>query len=455
MQSIVKPIINDQELLDAKINFQKHKFREHLITKDDFKEIIKNKEVYIFGATLEGCGFQRLLKKEFSKSINAFIDTRENHNNTYKNTIIIHPDIFFNNIKDKNIFIIIATKHREYRKIAIKKCEENGLKKIQNFIYSYELCDSFPIVEPVGSCNLKCVTCTVGISDFTKGGIMKISDYERCLEKLKKDIPWVNSIYLYLWGEPLMHPKIGDFVKLTHEYGLSCDISTNLNLDKRIDELIEAEPDILTLACSGTGANYEVTHTGGKWDKFEKNLEIVKKSIDKHNADIDVRFYYHIYKHNLNDDYDYCFNLAKKYNFQWLPIIAQLFNEHVYKHVILGDPLPREYLGIKDKLITNYKDQLERAYKKKNAFCPTFKCFPTIRWDLSVAHCSMMTKPSLTSNYLETDFEDLKKRRDNEETCIKCMSKGVHRFFDVSYIKIDESNGKRTAIYKDTEKFKA
>ena len=443
--------ITDKEFTDAKNNFKKHSFREPLIPKDDFIKICRTKDIYIFGANLEGCGFQRLLKKEYNKNITSFIDTRNFKNNKYKNTNISHPDYFFKNVKNKNIFIIIATKHREYRKIAIKKCEQIGLKKIENFILGFELCDSLPTIEPVGSCNLKCATCTVGISDFTKGGVMKIENYEKLLEKLKKDIPYINSVYLYLWGEPLMHPRIADFVKLTHQYGLSCDISTNLNLDKRIDELVEAEPDVLTLACSGVGKNYETTHTGGKWEKFEKNLDILHQSIVKYNADIDVRLYYHIYKHNLNEDYQYCFNLAKKYNFQWLPIIAQLFTEHIYKHVILGDPMPQEYLGIKDKLVYDYKDQLNRAYEKKHAFCPTLKCFPTVRWDMSVVHCSVMTKPILTKNYLEINFNDLKKIRDNEETCIKCMSKGIHRFFDVSYIKIEENKSKRTAKYINTE----
>jgi phenylacetate-CoA ligase len=80
----------------------------------------------------------------------------------------------------------------------------------------------------------------VGVSDFIKGGIMKIGDYERCLEKLKKDIPWVNSVYLYLWGEPLMHPKIGDFVKLS--LNQTCKCGRNMPI---VDEIVGRVEDTI------------------------------------------------------------------------------------------------------------------------------------------------------------------------------------------------------------------
>ncbi len=41
-------------------------------------------------------------------------------------------------------------------------------------------------------------------------------------------------------------------------------ISTNLNLDKRIDELVEAEPDVLNIATFELGKLRETTTYGGK-----------------------------------------------------------------------------------------------------------------------------------------------------------------------------------------------
>lgn len=448
MEQKINKLLNSADLDLAKQNYLKHRFREPIFSIDEFKDFIKFKKIYIFGANLEGSGFKRFLKHKFNKEIFSFVDTRDFNNQIYKKTKVIKFEEFIlKKINFEECFIIIASKNRDLRSLVIKKFQELGLKRKKNYVLGFELCDSLPTIEPVGSCNLKCPTCTVGIPDFYKGGLMKIDNYKKIIKKMKSDLPFFNSVYLYLWGEPLMHPKIADFINITHDEGLACDISTNLNLNKTLEQVIKAEPDILTLAVSGINENYEITHKGGKWKSFEDNLHKVNEYIDKYQSDIDVRLYYHIYNHNLQDDYDYCFNLAKKFNFQWLPIIAQLFPEHIYKNQVLGDPMPEEYLNIKDKLVYDYKDQIKRAYKNRNAFCPAFKCFPCIRWDSSVVHCSLMTKPTLTRNYLDISFEELKATRDNEETCINCMSKGVHRFFDVSYINIEKEGKIRKARY--------
>ena len=318
-----------------------------------------------------------------------------------------------------------------------------------------DLCDYIPILEVTGNCNLKCITCTVGAPDFQKGSLMKIDNYEKIIKKLIKDIPFVTGVYLYLWGEPFMHPKLDEIINITHDHGLACDISTNLNLDKYIDKILKAGPDILTLACSGTGKNYEITHTGGNWEKFKSNLYKVKSCVDKYNLDTHVRFYYHMYKHNLNEEYNYCEKLANDLGFYWYPIIAQLFPQHMYHHVVNDKPLPPQYHQAKNLLINNYEDHIKTSFEKRSSFCPVYKAFPTIRYDGSVVHCSLMTDPIITKDFLNQGFDKLKSLRQIEanKTCIKCMSYGMHKFFDVANVEIKIENNKRVAKLKNTEKF--
>jgi len=444
--------------ITAKITFNKHSFKNSPFTLEEFKKIIEKREIYIWGGGLEGRGFFLKCKKVLNLKVKAFIDTRKFKDNKIHNIEVIKPETFYSKYADPNkVFIHVTTAHREFKRIAIAKNEKYNFIRNKDYTVQMDLCDYIPIIEVTGNCNLKCITCTVGAPDFVKGSLMKVDYYEKILAKMSKDIPFLTGVYLYLWGEPFIHPKLDEIIKITHKYGLACDISTNLNLDKHLDKIMKAEPDILTLACSGTDKNYAVTHTGGNFNKFHSNLLKVKDCVDKYKLDTHVRFYYHMYKHNLNEEYNFCKKLADDLGFWWYPIIAQLFPQHIYHHVVNNKPLPPQYHEAKDLVIYDYEDHIKTSFDKRKSFCPVYKAFPTIRYNGSVVHCSLMTDPTVSKNFLDEDFENLKekRRKQGEDTCVSCMSYGMHKFFDVANVDIKMEKGRRVAVYKNTENFKA
>lgn len=411
-------------------------------TPETIKKLAGNKKTYIYAANLEGIGYCKLFSR-MGLNVEGFIDSRKYDGGRKRGKPVVHPDDFFASRDTGEHFVLIATKHRKYKKIATEQCANFGLVENKSFIHAMELCEYLPTIEVIGACNLRCCSCHMGLSETRQGGKMKPETYRQVLAKMTKEIPFMNSVYLFLWGEPLLHPDLPEIIRITNEFGIACDISTNLNYGRYLEEIIKAGPDLLSIPCSGTGENYETTHTGGNWKAFKENLYRLREYIDRHKTDTSVRIFYHMYKHNLNEDYDRIESIAGELGYYFFPIIANIFPEKVLDYKRYNKPLPPEMQKAGKMLLFDIDDQLEYAYQQKHLFCPFMKAFPTVRWDLSVVHCSNMTNTILDDNYLNVSFEQLCELRDKHPQCGICMKEGVHRFFDVAKVTVEKVDGKR------------
>jgi len=324
------------------------------------------------------------------------------------------------------------------------QCEKMGLKNGESFFLAMDLCGFLPTIELVGRCNLRCISCNMGLPGAVRGGFMSPETFRELLGKMTKEIPFMNSCALFLWGEPLLHPQLPEIVNITHEHGIACEISSNLNVSEgHIKDLIKVGPDLLSVPCSGIGANYETTHTKGKWHLLRDNLYALRQYIDMYKVDTTVRIFYHMYKNNLENDFDVVKGIAHELGFYFFPIIANIFPEKIFDLVVHKKSLPPEMKKASELLLFSIQDQLDHAYRNKEKFCPFRKAFPTVRWDLSVVSCANMAHPILANNYMEISLSELEVIRRTVSNCDVCMANGVHRFFDVVNVSVEDTNGKR------------
>ena len=84
-------------------------------------------------------------------------------------------------------------------------------------------------------CNLKCSFCP-GTTRTPK--IMSEAEFRALMSKLR---PWSDFLYFHLMGEPLLHPQLGDFLRIAGEAGFRVILTTNGTLlDKRKELLLSA-----------------------------------------------------------------------------------------------------------------------------------------------------------------------------------------------------------------------
>lgn len=85
-------------------------------------------------------------------------------------------------------------------------------------------------IEITNNCNLNCSFCS---KDERKRKFMSLEEFETILKKINQ---YTDYIYLHVKGEPLLHPKIIDFINLAEKYNLKVNLTTNGTLFKNYAE---------------------------------------------------------------------------------------------------------------------------------------------------------------------------------------------------------------------------
>lgn len=408
-----------------------------IIDETKFIEIIKNKKIYIYGTNVEAIGFLRRFSKLGIKT-HGLIDSRNFEKKTRQNVPIIHPSKLIND--GIEIFILVAARDEIYREKAINFCKQLGLEYKISWMVTEDLCRYTPLVDVVGPCNLRCISCPKGIPGANNHqGMMSVDIFRRVIDKMTREMPFLNSVHLYNYGEPLLHPNLAEIINIaSHEFGISTAISTNLNNGRNLEKVVQANPDVMYISCSGIGKNYEITHTEGKWDIFLNNLNNLNKLIKKYKPETNFQIRYHIYGHNLQEDYEKAKKLFEDMGFLFSPTIAHVYPEKILQNLAYGFPIPETVKKAGELTLYNIEEQIEAARKEKDAPCSIIDMFPSIRWDCSIIHCCSFSNPIIHKNYLDLDLKNIEEIRKNNGFCNLCTSYGMHRMSKTKFDIIDK-----------------
>jgi MoaA/NifB/PqqE/SkfB family radical SAM enzyme len=328
-----------------------------------------------------------------------------------------------------NAFIIIASGHYEVE--IAESCKIAGLTPGKDFISARDLSPLDPSVDISGLCNLRCISCPRGnYQEQPARGFMKADTYKLVIEKLLRELPFMGSIQLYAWGEPLLNPDVAEIVRITREHDLLCAISTNLNIRKNLEEVIRERPDWIKISASGFGASYQETHTGGDWELFLSNLEQLNKFKQQFHPDMYVEINYHLYKHNQDDEFRNMAELCKDLGFVFRPNWAYLYPLDKVMDYCDGRKLGEEANRTLGMLQLSIDEGLERARAQAHLPCAEERCFP-IAFDLTVRSCGAYFWPTVARNFLEEPIATILEHREKSGICNNCRKHSLHRFTSV------------------------
>lgn len=91
-------------------------------------------------------------------------------------------------------------------------------------------------IEVTSVCNLACSFCP---QTERKANFMKPEAFSGILDQLQ---PHTHHIYLHVKGEPLLHPKIGELLDISHAKGFKVNITTNGTLIRKAGPKILGKP---------------------------------------------------------------------------------------------------------------------------------------------------------------------------------------------------------------------
>ncbi len=148
----------------------------------------------------------------------------------------------------------------------------------------------------VNGCNHNCLHCD--FQQFEPYGDRKGFIDADLFQTFLRDFAGMGGIEVFFAGsgEPLLHPKFADFVKLANELGLSCTLSSNGQMlnRKNAEKIL---PYLKWIRCSVNGGDaktYAAIHRCGEkeFDRLARNLETAIRIRDAggHEARISIQY---------------------------------------------------------------------------------------------------------------------------------------------------------------------
>ena len=295
------------------------------------------------------------------------------------------------------------------------------------------------LIDIVGTCNLRCVSCPVG--NYTKEeyaetgrtrGIMGIDKFRKILDKIKSDDVAENVVIgLYNWGEPALHPDLVQMLTMIKEYGFNANLSSNFSLpDLDIRKIVAAEPGFLRISVSGyTQEVYSQTHQQGSIQMVISNLYRLRHFMDKLNKSFYVEIYYHLYRHNVGADLENMQRLATELKFTFNVDFAYSMLFHKTLKYLDGEQLSEKDNELLDLLLISPKERMELALPYKQYDCHIRSDIISIDYDGSVPLCCATyetTGYTMAPDFTQISHDDLQSKRYQHELCKECMNKAQH-----------------------------
>ncbi len=284
-------------------------------------------------------------------------------------------------------------------------------------------------IDIVGSCNLRCPTCPVGNYRCYERpkGFMSEQLFTRILHKIEKEpVCSEPQIWLYNWGEPLLHPQIISIVDATSARGLPVYLSTNLNVKVDFEALLRAKPKDLKISVSAFQAeNYERLHSRAKLSLLKNNLCALAQARDAVASDTHIWVSHHLYKSSLQDQ-EHLRQFCEELGFNYYPIAAfyqplekllRILEGEIDDNPVLADLLehPRSYLQ-------RIADSKDRDYDCELRFNQT-----VINHDGRVALCCSVyeNQNMLGVNFLDYSHAQLELMKYEHPMCATCHTAGL------------------------------
>jgi len=159
------------------------------------------------------------------------------------------------------------------------------------------------VLDVTNVCNLKCPYCPTGSrrESGRQERFIKLSEVQRLVDEIGQ---YLISANLYNWGEPLLHPQIGEIIRTLRRRKIFTVLSTNLNIadQKKLEEVSDAELDYMVVSISGaTQEVYEKYHAGGKLQLVMENIRHLtryKRSRRVRRPLVEVKFL--TFSHNIH-----------------------------------------------------------------------------------------------------------------------------------------------------------
>ena len=300
-------------------------------------------------------------------------------------------------------------------------------------------------VDVVGRCNLSCPSCPVGNMSGTplQTGYMQPEFLDKIVAKATSECR-VTNFALYNWTEPFIHPHLAKMIHIVKSYGIGCDISTNLNLNKQIDSVLSANPDTIKISVSGyRQEHYGITHRGGDIEVVKENMKILSESKRRQKSNTRIIVLFHRYLENQQEEVDMR-KFAEVLGFDFTTYWAYLMPlEKNLAFLGYKERLPKfeaSDQALVDRLALPLSEALQVVRNTQSSECKLRDQQMAINSNGNVMLCCSVFDQSryTLAPFLDTPLNELQEMKNSHEMCTKCMNEGLHVLMTYGDKKLEE-----------------
>ncbi len=275
-------------------------------------------------------------------------------------------------------------------------------------------------VDIVGPCNLRCAMCPQGGPDGPTGqrgrGVMSVELFDRTLRYLREALWQGEYVNLYNWGDPLLHPDLGEILDTCRVYGVKPIVSTNLSFPaERIAALRQHGLELLLVSLSGfSEPTYRRNHIGGDFKRIRRILEILSSDRGLINS---VVLKYLVFDYNSHE-----LQAAKEF------AERKGFEFGAYRGAIpSADDFFRYEADVQYRNYVHQYISLDRSTLKPARFCPQETSI-TLNHQAQLELCCVSWNSGFRKSLFETNVAEYLKNKVKNEFCDKCLHMGYSHY---------------------------
>ncbi len=260
----------------------------------------------------------------------------------------------------------------------------NLLAAGMNLLYRRSRPWSWPFhleVELANFCQLRCPVCPTGVGKMTRRReLMDLGLYARLMEEVG---PYLLGLFLFGWGEPLLHPDLREVLRIARAWGLITVLSTNgQNLDdERVQANLLAEPPTYLIAAVDglTEQTNSLYRVGARLERTLSGARSLAEMKRRSGTELPIlQMRYIVMEHNQHE-LPRVRDFAAAAGFDLLTIRAlSLIDDAEDAHRSLIPQLER---------FRAYRYEGDRRVQRTDFSCQHAFCFPTVLADGTVVAC--------------------------------------------------------------------
>jgi hypothetical protein len=224
-------------------------------------------------------------------------------------------------------------------------------------------------------------------------------------------------------------------VRVVTGHGLPVGLSSNLNILRNIDAVMEANPTYLKVSVSGfEQSSYEITHRRGDIEKVKENMRLVAEARTRAGATTRLEVPFHRYLGNHEQEAQMT-EFATDLGYEMTPVWAYMTS--LEKALAFAEPeatdivLTAEDRDLMSRLALPMDEALEVARKHAIPECRLRDRQLAINCEGHVTLCCTVFDPVKygIGSYLDLPLSEIQLLKSKHEACGSCMKNGIHTLF--------------------------